>query len=203
MNHKMSGLFQETAEQKEKWSTAHVTWSAKGIPYKVKDNFGYSLMDGRATSMFLQNDNVFQLASIIAYADGYYQIGDDSFSPQEITEMVQKKQLLCSPPPDVPIHLMGLGTVEIEKDSYSVDPAEKLKELLDYPNELGEKESARDRCRAVYHQYLEWPDENTRERLRAAYEAVPEHERIYLGDMDMKDQDYRRILFEPDNKREV
>ena len=203
MNHKMSGLFQETAEQKEKWSTAHVKWNATGIPYKVKSNFGYSMMDGRATSMFQQDGDVFHLVSIIAYADGYYQIGDDSFSSQETTDMIQQKQLLCSPPPDAPIHLMGLGTIEIENDPYSVDPAEKLKELLDYPNELGKKGTAHDRCRAAYHQYLEWPDENARERLRAAYEAVPEHERMYLGDMDTRDQDYLRILFEPDNKREV
>ena len=34
-------------------------------------------------------------------------------------------------------------------------------------------------------------------------EAVPESERMYLGDMDSKDSDYRRILYYPDKKREV
>ena len=29
----------------------------------------------------------------------------------------------------------------------------------------------------------------------AAYEAVPAHNRMYLGDMDTKDNDIRRILF--------
>ena len=42
-----------------------------------------------------------------------------------------------------------------------------------------------------------------REVLRKAYEAVPESERMYLGDMDSKDSDYRRILYYPDKKREV
>ncbi len=45
--------------------------------------------------------------------------------------------------------------------------------------------------------------EATRERLRAAYEAVPEHQRLFLGDMDTKDGDYKRILYHPERKRQV
>jgi len=59
-----------------------------------------------------------------------------------------------------------------------------------------------EKCREIYYEYLVYPCEDARERLRAAYEAVPEHERMYLGDMDSKDWDYRRILF-TDEKREV
>ena len=46
------------------------------------------------------------------------------------------------------------------------------------------------------------PCDYTKEKLRKAYEAVPEHERMYLGDMDSKDWDYHRILYS-DKKREV
>lgn len=51
--------------------------------------------------------------------------------------------------------------------------------------------------------YLENPIEFYRDKLREKYERVPEHERMYLGDMDTKDWDYQRILYRPDEKREV
>lgn len=41
------------------------------------------------------------------------------------------------------------------------------------------------------------------EELRKTYEAVPESQRMYLGDMDTKDWDFIRILYRPDQKREV
>jgi hypothetical protein len=47
--------------------------------------------------------------------------------------------------------------------------------------------------------YAAWPyeaapSEEKREALRKAYEAVPEHLRMYCGDMDSKDEPIRRIL---------
>ncbi len=50
--------------------------------------------------------------------------------------------------------------------------------------------------------YLVEPTDFYKEELRKAYEAVPEHERCYLGDMDTRDSDFRRILYTND-KREV
>jgi hypothetical protein len=42
--------------------------------------------------------------------------------------------------------------------------------------------------------YNDNPGQEQRERLRLAYEAVPEHLRMYCGDMDSKDGPIRRIL---------
>ncbi len=40
-------------------------------------------------------------------------------------------------------------------------------------------------------------------KLKEKYKAVPKHERMYLGVMDEKDSDYRRIIYRPKIKREV
>ena len=181
-----------------------MSWSAKGAPYKVNGKRGYNMMDGDSSSMFLQKDNMFHLVNITAFADASYQVaGEGIFTAQEITDMVDKKLLICAPPPDVPVRIMDLGTIEIDNVFWAAEPFEKLKELLDIPNKFAKKGTVHERCRAAYHRYLEWPSEAAREWLRKTYEAVPEHERGYLGDMDSKDWDYRRILFEPHNKREV
>jgi len=51
--------------------------------------------------------------------------------------------------------------------------------------------------------YLENPTGFYREHLREKYQRVPEHEPMYLGDMDSKDWDCPRILYRPNEKREV
>lgn len=56
------------------------------------------------------------------------------------------------------------------------------------------------RCRQAHYDYLVHPGEATRAALRRAYEAVPLHRRMYLGDMDTRDSD---ILRHPESKREV
>lgn len=64
------------------------------------------------------------------------------------------------------------------------------------------EETAHNKCVKAYHESLEYPSDLRRELLRKAYEAIPESERMFLGDMDSKDGDYRRILYHPE-KREV
>ncbi|MGW9530398.1 DUF7638 domain-containing protein [Paenibacillus terrae] len=63
--------------------------------------------------------------------------------------------------------------------------------------------TASEKCEDAYHAYLIYPSDYTRERLKEAYEQVPEHLRMYLGDMDNRDTDYIRIIYHPDEKREV
>ncbi|MNJ52398.1 hypothetical protein D3C77_477300 [compost metagenome] len=80
---------------------------------------------------------------------------------------------------------------------------EKYKELLDISSRVKGEKTAIEQCRHIYYNYLEYPTEYTRTKLREAYERVPEHQRMYLGDMDNKDSDYRRIIYHPEEKREV
>jgi hypothetical protein len=86
---------------------------------------------------------------------------------------------------------------------YKVDTQEKQKEIKSLLAKVKGEADTLEICRRIYHQYLINPTTANRERLRQAYEAVPEHERMYLGDMDTKDADYVRILYQPDLKREV
>ncbi len=204
MNRKMTGLFSETDEQKEKWAAQRVQWTANGTPYKVKGNFGYDTINGDATKMFMQKDNAFYLVHIIGFADGIYQVDNKSnVTAQEISEMIERNILVCAPPLDVPVHIQDFATIEISKIDWAAEPSEKLKEILDFPSRTGKKPTVHECCVNQYHKYLAYPSEENRESLREAYEAVPEHERMYLGDMDNRDLDYQRILFEPDRKREV
>jgi hypothetical protein len=50
-------------------------------------------------------------------------------------------------------------------------------------------------CIEAHEAYESDPSPERRETLRRAYEAVPEHLRLYCGDMDSKDWPIRRILY--------
>lgn len=53
-----------------------------------------------------------------------------------------------------------------------------------------------DKCHDAYQLFQEDPTEETREKLREAHEAVPEHNRRFvLADMDVKDIPIRMIIY--------
>ena len=54
---------------------------------------------------------------------------------------------------------------------------------------------SRRRCLEHFELYKANPGVEQREALRRAYEAVPEHFRMYCGDMDSKDWPIRRVLY--------
>lgn len=104
---------------------------------------------------------------------------------------------------ELPIRMAGLGEVTLSEPLYAAEIEEKHKEFMDLHKKLNGEKTALEECRDAYYLYLENPIEFYREKLREKYERVPEHERMYLGDMDTKDWDYQRILYRPDEKREV
>ena len=206
----MVGLHKDTNEQKAKWNQRKTYESADGKPYKVEGDFGYFLIDGKDTNVFMLLKDVYHLVSITGFADDTFLFSPDInktggvVTAQNITDMVNEGRILCAPPKGSVVRLHGLGTFEVANNNeWDISPQEKLKEILELPNRAGNKETVSHRCRRIYHQYLEYPSERTREMLREAYEAVPEHERMYLGDMDSKDSDYVRILYHPNKKRQV
>ena len=56
------------------------------------------------------------------------------------------------------------------------------------------------RCREAYREYLDHPTVANRERLKRVYEEVPEHHRMYVGDMDTKDIPVRTIIYGEGNR---
>jgi hypothetical protein len=203
MNRKMEGVYAVSDEKKRLWKKRRVEWLASGTPFTVSGDYGYTRQDGKSSHIFTAFDGVVRLDHMIAFADGTYAI--DSFgivTEEELNAQIAQNLIFTSPPPGMPIHIGALGIVEAAEIVWAVSVEEKRKEILDFKNELNDRPTAHDTAVSAYHAYLEDPTDDNKETLRAAYEAVPEHERMYLGDMDSKDWDYRRILYS-DKKRQV
>jgi hypothetical protein len=76
-----------------------------------------------------------------------------------------------------------------------VRPEEFIKEVADEIEQLNGRSTSSDRCRDAWTAYNASPTRETKQRLRKAYEAIPEHNRRYvLKDFDNKDLDILYVL---------
>jgi hypothetical protein len=69
-----------------------------------------------------------------------------------------------------------------------------LAQVEDEIRELNDEPTTLDIARQALAEYKEMPNQETLIRLRAAYDAVPKHRRIFLGSQDDKDSEFRAAL---------
>jgi len=204
MNNSMTGLFEETAEQKERRKTRKASWSTHETPYKLRGNFGYTLIDGKSSNVPFRKENGWELTSVSAYSDKTLMLGTSEkvFSFDEIKDMFTAGILSGEVDGEFELSIPGFAHLTVVSD-YQVYTAEKEKEIEDMSAQMDGGKPLRQICRDAYIAYLIQPTELNRKMLGIAYENVPKHERMFLGDMDNKDADYQRILYHPERKREV
>lgn len=179
--------------------------SAEAIPFKQGTIAQGGQLDGRTANIFYQGEEL-TLTTITAFSDRTLQIdaaGEKYFQPEEVEELFAEGVLCTRPKPGQWVTLGALGQVLPGEPTYFVKPAEKAEMIKNMVLTAAGEKDAEDKCQEAYFAYLREPSDWSREALRKAYEAVPESRRRYLGDMDTKDWDFKRILYHPDQKREV
>ncbi len=204
MNFHMVGIYEETEEHRELCNKQRVEFSANGVPFRLGAEYGYDRIEGKQLSILYKNGDVWQLTSLIVYSDKTISVdalGDTLYSIDDIKEMFEKDILGTGPRGVFTISMPGLGKISCEVNGV-VDSDEKYKEVEELVGRLSGEESLHEVCRKAYYRYLSNPSNFNKEALRDAYEALPSHTRIYLGDMDTRDTDYKRILY-TEEKREV
>lgn len=204
LNPEMTNIYETTEREKAKWKDYHVGFTADPTPCKIGGRFGYRLVDGDKVNVLLRNDGKIQLTQMNIFADETFSIdglGEDFFTLDDIEKMFKDKTLITSVKDGETVSFGALGEAVCKTVSFT-KPAEKLKEIREKSLRVQNKPDAHERCQRAYHAYLVEPSEFNKNKLREAYEAVPEHERIYLGDMDTRNTDFERILY-TDEKREV
>lgn len=205
LNPEMANIYKTTQRERDKWNNYRVAFSASSVPCKLKGNFGYDLLSGDNARIFLNKDGKLLLTELYAYKDGTFSVdglGEEYLTFDDIGKLFKDKTLRTSPKKGEVVSFGAPGEAEVEVMRKPISSKQKLSELENKSLRVQDKPDAHDRCIAAYHAYLVEPTDFYRERLREAYEAVPEHERCYLGDMDTRDSDFRRILYS-DEKREV
>jgi hypothetical protein len=93
------------------------------------------------------------------------------------------------------VSMHDLGHWTVEEQTSHLTGEDLVLEVIDEIDRLAGRPTSVDRCMAALAAFLQAPDEARRDELRAAYYAIPTHERIYiLGDMDEKDGPVRVLM---------
>lgn len=142
-------------------------------------------------------DGEYVLSQWFLFADGRTRIGNasDWISVEEVESMFEAGQLALSVPDGSWVSIPPFGCFKTKNGYWGVKATERVREGLDEMGKLRGGEGAIHRCIAAHQAYCDDSSDEMRETLRGAYEAVPEHLRMYCGDMDSKDWPIRRILY--------
>ncbi len=200
-------IYESSNREKKLSETRRIIHSPKSIDYYVESEMFYQTIEGNGFSVFMKHEGKNYLVNLIAYKNGLIVIynlpNEMHYKMEEISELFRDGTLFTNYDTTMPITIMDLGEVKLSKPLYATSIEAKYTELLDIHKKLNGDKSTIEDCRDAYHLYLANPSEFYREILKKKYEQVPEHERMYLGDMDNKDGDYKRIIYRPNEKRGV
>jgi hypothetical protein len=152
-----------------------------------------------------------ELAFWIVYADGGSQLapGGPIVPLEEISKRVYSGEVTTKLAGGTTLVLPGLGRIRVSRGVWVVDKNERIREAQDKLDGLRGKGTAVQRCSGAWTEYQRLlvsvgkrptakqrrAVDATLERLREAYEAVPEHHRHYLGDWVENDAPIRRVLY--------
>jgi len=207
INPKMENIYTISEEEKLLWEKRRVCHCPDATYFSVKQELFYETMEGRSIDIFYRFKGKVYLTRLTTYNDKYIVLNrlpsEQIYTLIEIEEMFSKGILFTEFQKTEWVIIYELGEIEIIDAIYTYSSTEKLREIQTNCKELGGSQSAFKQCQIIYNEYLKGATEELRQRLKEYYEEIPEHQRRYLGDMDCKDNDYRRIIYHPERKRWV
>ncbi|NGZ76934.1 hypothetical protein GYN08_16630 [Saccharibacillus sp. VR-M41] len=208
LNPEMSNLYTVTETQKKLAESRRVQFIEEAVPFYVRSETFYETAEGRSIFLFMRREGRSDLIRLTVYEDGTAEICDADreqaySSMAEVEALFADGTLFTEFDRPVDVTIAGLGELRLSAVLNAAPVGEKRKEAADLLGKLQGGKTTLELCRDAYHRYLEEPSERRRAFLKERYEDVPEHQRLYLGDMDTRDEDYRRILYTPEDTREV
>ena len=154
---------------------------------------------GHSLPVFALHGDAWMLTQWFVYVDGLSQFGyDGQLLPlDDAANKVLNGEVATSVPEGSWVTMEHLGRFQSKEGWWKIAPDERIREAYDELSTLQGQAGSIRHCIAAHQSYEKEPSEENRERLRAAYEAVPKHRRLFCGSQDSKDGPIRRILFPP------
>ncbi|WP_167476714.1 NADAR family protein [Nocardia arthritidis] len=159
-------------------------------------------IEGTWRHVFIRNGDTYFLADLKIYADGMIDCWE-LVNLDEFTAKVRSGWVATSLPEGARVSAHHLASWRLTEPAMWVDEAALIGEVADEIDRLNGRPDSTERCLAAAHAYIADRTEPNRMRVRAAYEAIPEHLRLYaLGDMDCKDAPLRALFSDNESDRE-
>lgn len=173
----------------------------KGTPYKVEMgeyNWAKEKLDGESFDLFYKQDGFYSLVQVSVFKDATLHIcrieNPFEISLEKFEEIIKNGEILSQIPTNSLVKIYGLGEFIAESEDYAEEIENLLLEIKEKVKELNNEPTFFDICLETFEMFKENPTEENRQKLKEAYENVPEHTRMYLGDMDTRDDEYILII---------
>jgi len=161
-------------------------------PYKLNEVTGDEI-PGDSVAILYRSREELILTHLFVYADGTCRIGPcgELFEITRLETLYQTGAIMNSAPPNSKIRLPGLGTFHPTEVFGDVSAHDRIAEIHDKLNILNGKPSVIITYVEAFWEYQDNPTPEGKDRLRRAYEAMPEHYR----EMDARRKAVRAILY--------
>lgn len=155
---------------------------------------GDQCVEGSWRKIFIHNGGTYFLTDLKIYGDGLVDCWG-LINLDEFRHKVASGWVAMEVPAGAQVSVHGLAHWTIAEQTSHITGDDLIAEVIDEIEQLAGRPTSSDRCMAALDAFLDSPDEDHRDVLRAAYYAIPEHLRRYvLGDMDAKDFPLRTLM---------
>lgn len=156
-------------------------------------------IDGAGINLFYKINDAFYLVKVNIFQDGSLELSrlEDpiKLSIEEFEKLITENIIVTNIPIGSTVFVYGLGNFSVLEAFYTASIQDKLLEIKDIQRELKGEPTTIDICRQAYREYINNPTKINQEKLKVAYENVPDHQKMYVGDMDTKDIPIRMIIY--------
>ena len=147
---------------------------------------------------FRATDGKTYLATLSIYKSGHVEITNIPskmvFQFDELDEAAARGQIATELQVGETVTIIGLGSFKIKSGS-GIEMGLKLNEFKDKLLELNGGENSIAKCARIFEEYKKHPTKKLRDELKDAYEAIPEHLRIFVGTMDTRDYEVMQVIY--------
>ncbi len=155
--------------------------------------------DGDHLSIFVRQNTVTYLADLRAFADGTIELG--RLPDPEVLDLaglraaIDEGRVLSEPAVGSRVTIHELGDLALGDDLSTTNIEQLFRQVPDLIDTANGRPDSVGRCHTAHTLFQADPSDAHREALRVAYEAIPEHNRMYVGDMDTRDGAVRFALY--------
>lgn len=200
MNPQMQNLY-KVIEKKINGVT--IMENSQGNIYRENKRFEHDIfpekINGDSFHLFYKENDEYFVVRLAVFADEKLEINNLQqkleLDLKGVKKLVEDGLLITEIPQKSQVNILGLGDFIAMETNFVVSIENKLFEIQDMIETLNSRPTSIEVCRNLYEEYLQTPTLELKEKLKTAYENVPKHQRMYVGDMDTKDIAVRMIIY--------
>ena len=134
-------------------------------------------------------------AALFILATGKFLLGEEILDIERLRDLLEREYLMTVLPEGQGVYVPEVTSFQATNVMNAVSEEEFLKETADIVRELNGQPTTLDRCRDAWNAYSNDNSYENLQALKAPYDSVPEHNRVWLGDFDSKDVLIRQTLY--------